>query len=104
MHDEQSLKELDKNNHSLCDGDPCKKENSLSLSKLIFIVCFSIVGLVFFNIINCTFMIPGTFQKSYTLGNVKNAPSIECKDIEKKGYETLIALLTTVIALKTKLD
>lgn len=81
-----------------------KAGNCCSLSRLIFIVCISIIGLVVLNFISCSFMIPGSIQRSHLLGGLKTIPSLDCKETQKGGYETLITVLTTVIALKAKFD
>lgn len=78
--------------------------NYCILSKLIFIVCFSIIGLVGLNFINCSFMIPGSVQRSHLLGGLKLPPEMSCNETQKRGFDTLITVLTTVIALKTRLD
>jgi len=80
-----------------------KKRGSL-LNKLIFIVCCSIIAFVGVNFISCNFMIPGTINKANVLGGLKNPPPLDCKESERRGYETLLAILTTVIALRTKVE
>jgi hypothetical protein len=80
-----------------------KKRGSL-LNKLIFIVCCSIIAFVGINFISCNFMIPGTINKANVLGGLKNPPPLDCKESERRGYETLLAILTTVIALRTKVE
>lgn len=72
--------------------------------KLIFIICCSIIGFVAINFINCAFMIPGTMERANALGGLKNPPSIDCKESQKKGYDALLSVLTTIIALKTRVD
>lgn len=76
----------------------------LNLTKLIFIVCFSVVGFVGVNFISCNFMIPGTINRANVKGELKNPPPLDCKESERRGYETLLAILTTVIALRTKVE
>jgi len=76
----------------------------LNLTKLIFIVCFSAIGFVSINFIACNFMIPGTINKANVLGGLKNPPPLDCKESERRGYETLLTILTTVIALRTKVE
>jgi hypothetical protein len=80
-----------------------KKRGSL-LNRLIFIVCCSIIGFVGINFVACNFMIPGTINKANVLGGLKNPPPLDCKESERRGYETLLAILTTVIALRTKVE
>ncbi len=81
-----------------------EKKSSSILNKLIFIVCCSIIGFVAGNFITCNFMIPGTINHANVLGGLKNPPPSDCKESERRGYDTLLAILTTVIALKTKLE
>jgi hypothetical protein len=80
-----------------------KKQNSI-LNKLIFAVCFSIIGFVGLNFVACNFMIPGTTNYANLLGGLKNPPPTDCKESERRGFETLLAILTTVIALRTKVE
>ncbi len=80
-----------------------KKRGSI-LNKLIFLICFSIVGFVGINFVACNFMVPGTINKANVEGDLKNPPPLDCKESERRGYETLLTILTTVIALRTKLD
>jgi len=75
-----------------------------NLTKLIFIVCFSVVGFVGVNFISCNFMIPGTINRANVKGELKNPPPLDCKESERRGYETLLTILTTVIALRTKVE
>jgi hypothetical protein len=76
----------------------------LNLNKLIFIVCVSAVGFVGLNFAACNFMIPGSIISANVLGGLKNPPPLDCKESERRGYETLLAILTTVIALRTKVE
>jgi hypothetical protein len=80
-----------------------KKHGSL-LNKLIFVICVSIISFVGLNFVACNFMIPGTLNSANVKGTLKNPPPLDCKESEKKGYDTLVVLLTTVIALRTKVE
>lgn len=80
-----------------------RKQGSI-LNKLIFIICCAIIGFVGINFVSCNFMIPGTLNSANVKGTLKNPPPLDCKESEKKGYETLLAILTTVIALRTKVE
>ena len=80
-----------------------KKHGSI-LNKLIFIICCSIIGFVGVNFVACNFMIPGTINKANVLGGLKNPPPLDCKESERRGYETLLTILTTVIALRTRVE
>lgn len=79
------------------------KRNCL-VNKLIFTICCSIIAFTGLNFISCNFMIPGTMNRANLLGGLKNPPPLDCKESERRGYEALLAVLTTVIALKTKMD
>jgi len=80
-----------------------KKQDSI-LNKLIFIICASIIGFVGLNFIACNFMIPGTTNHANLLGGLKNPPPTDCKESERRGFETLLTILTTVIALRTRVE
>jgi hypothetical protein len=80
------------------------RKMKLNLNKLIFIVCVSAVGFVGLNFVACNFMIPGSIISANVLGGLKNPPPLDCKESERRGYETLLAILTTVIALRTKVE
>jgi len=80
-----------------------KKHGSL-LNRLIFIVCCSIIGFVGLNFFACNFMVPGTINRANVLGGLKNPPPLDCKESERRGYETLLTILTTVIALRTRME
>jgi len=80
-----------------------KKHGSL-LNKLIFIICCSVISFVGLNFVACNFMVPGTISRANVLGGLKNPPPLDCKESERRGYETLLTILTTVIALRTKMD
>jgi len=85
--------------------DPGKKaKKECLISKLIFILCCSIVSFVGVNFLSCTFMIPGSMERAQALGGLKNPPPLDCKESQKRGYDALIAVLSTVIALKAKID
>ena len=49
-------------------------------------------------------MIPGSMERADALGGLVNPPPLDCKESERRGYETLLAILTTVIALRTKVE
>ena len=76
----------------------------LNLNKLIFIICCSVIGFVGIKFVACNFMVPVTINKSNVKGELKNPPPLDCKESERRGYETLLTILTTVIALRTKLE
>lgn len=74
------------------------------LNKLIFIICCAIIIFVGSNFVACNFMIPGSIIHANVLGGLKNPPPSDCNESQKRGYETLLTILTTVIALRTKLE
>jgi len=80
-----------------------KKHGSL-LNKLIFIICCAVVGFVGMNFVACNFMLPGSMNEANAKGELQNPPPLDCKESERRGYETLLTILTTVIALRTKLE
>ena len=80
-----------------------KKQSSI-LNKLIFAVCCSIIGFVGLNFVSCNFMIPGTTNYANLLGGLKNPPPTDCKESERRGYDALITIMTTIIALKTRIE
>jgi len=80
-----------------------KKHGSL-LNKLIFIICCSVITFVGLNFAACNFMVPGTISRANVLGGLKNPPPLDCKESERRGYETLLTILTTVIALRTRVE
>ena len=80
-----------------------KKHGSI-LNKLIFIICCAVIVFVGVNFVACNFMVPGTINKANVKGELKNPPPLDCKESERRGYETLLTILTTVIALRTKLE
>ena len=80
-----------------------KKHGSL-LNKLIFIICCAVILFVGVNFVSCNFMLPGTINKANVRGELKNPPPLDCKESERRGYDTLLAILTTVIALRTKVE
>jgi hypothetical protein len=38
------------------------------------------------------------------MGGLKNPPKIDCTESDRRGTEVLLTVLTTIIALKTKLE
>ena len=95
---------LQKSEDSSKDQQETERRKTPLLNRLILIVGCSIVLFVGLNFISCNFMIPGSIQHANSLGILKNPPPTDCKESERRGYEVLITLLTTVIALKTKME
>ena len=80
-----------------------KKHGSI-LNKLILAVCVATIGFVGMNFVACNFMLPGSMNAANLKGNLQNPPPLDCKESERRGYETLLTILTTVIALRTKVE
>lgn len=75
------------------------------ISWLLGIIVSSIITLVFFNYAICNIKHPLNMQYLYTVNGLsKNkTPPSKCDDSNSKSVETLIGLLATLIALKTKI-
>ena len=105
---EEDLNQKDNQQKSLGSSDDLPKEvgkkHGSLLNKLIFVICVSIISFVGLNFVACNFMIPGTTNHANLLGGLKNPPPTDCKESERRGFETLITLMTTIIALKTRLE
>ena len=86
------------------DQQKTVKRKTPLLNRLILIVGCSIVLFVGLNFVSCNFMLPGSIQHANSLGLLKNPPPTDCKESERRGYDVLVTLLTTVIALKTKME
>jgi hypothetical protein len=80
-----------------------KKHGSI-LNKLILVICCSVIGFVGMNFVACNFMLPGSMNEANAKGELQNPPPLDCKESERRGYETLLTILTTVIALRTKVE
>ena len=95
---------LQKSQDSSDDQQKEVKRKTPLLNRLILIVGCSIVLFVGLNFVSCNFMLPGSIQHANSLGLLKNPPPTDCKESERRGYEVLLTVLTTVIALKTKME
>ena len=84
--------------------DVVEKKHGSILNKLIIAVCVATIGFVGMNFVSCNFMLPGSMNAANLKGNLKNPPPLDCKESERRGYETLLTILTTVIALRTKVE
>ena len=75
------------------------------ISWLLGIVVSAIIGMVFFNYAVCNFKHPLNLQYLYTVNGLSKdkMPPSKCDDTNSKSIETLVGLLATLIALKTKL-
>jgi quinol-cytochrome oxidoreductase complex cytochrome b subunit len=103
MSEDNNLKNNSQKSESKSKDSGKEVKNYLT-SRLIFIVCYSLITFVGINFISCTFMIPGTIERANALGGLKNPPPLNCKESQKRGYEVLLAVLSTVIALRAKVD
>ena len=87
------------------EDHPKKERKGLCLlDKLIVAVVASTLTYVGITFLNCNFMIPGSMERSDALGGLVNPPPLDCKESESRGYGALSNLITTLIALRTKLD
>lgn len=86
-----------------------EQEKKSSLDKVISIllgaVVTAIISLVFFNYLVCNVKHPLNIQYLYTVNGLSknHVPPSKCDDTNSKSIETLVGLLATLIALKTKL-
>lgn len=81
-----------------------EKKRLCLLDKLIVVVVAGTLAYVGITFVNCNFLIPGSMERADALGGLKNPPPLDCRESESKGYNALFTLLSTIIALKTKLD
>jgi hypothetical protein len=107
---EESPQENNSQNLSDLSEDQQKEEEKKSqldkvISWLLGIVVGSIITLVFFNYAICNIKHPLNIQYLYTVNGLsKNkTPPSKCDDANSKSIETLVGLLATLIALKTRL-
>ena len=104
---EEDLNQKDNQQKSSDSSEDQQKEvgkKGSILNKLIFIVCCAVIVFVGVNFVSCNFMLPGTINSANVKGDLKNPPPLDCKESERRGYETLLTILTTVIALRTKVE
>jgi hypothetical protein len=102
---EENPKENSLQKSELPTEGPRKNEKKDCITnKLIFIVCCSLIAFVGINFVSCTFMIPGSIERAQVLGGLKNPPPLDCKESQRRGYDALLAVLSTVIALKARID
>ena len=75
------------------------------ISWLLGIVVSAIISMVFFNYLVCNVKHPLNIQYLYTVNGLSKdrVPPSKCDDTNSKSIETLVGLLATLIALKTKL-
>ncbi len=75
------------------------------ISILLGAVVSAIITLVFFNYLVCNIKHPLNLQYLYTVNGLSKdkMPPSKCDDTNSKSVETLVGLLATLIALKTRL-
>lgn len=75
------------------------------ISILLGAVVSAIITMVFFNYLVCNVKHPLNLQYLYTVNALSKdkMPPSKCDDTNSKSIETLVGLLATLIALKTKL-
>ena len=95
---------LQKSEDSSKDQQEKVKRKTPLLNKLIFIICCAVIIFVGVNFISCNFMLPGSINMANVKGELKNPPPLDCKESERKGYDALITIMTTIIALKTRIE
>lgn len=93
-----------KSTNSLEDQPKKEKRKLCLLDKLIVAIVAGVIGYVGITFINCNFLVPGSMERADALGGLKNPPPLDCSESESKGYNALFTLLTTIIALKAKLE
>jgi len=109
MSEDQSPKTNPEKSDS-SSADPVKEDEKKSpLDKVISIllgaVVSAIIAMVFFNYLVCNIKHPLNLQYLYTVNGLSKdkMPPSKCDDTNSKSVETLVGLLATLIALKTKL-
>lgn len=94
-----------KKSSDLLEDQQKKAKKSLCLlDKLIVTLVVGTLGYVGITFINCNFLVPGSMERADALGGLVNPPPLDCKESESRGYNALFTILSTIIALKTKLD
>lgn len=75
------------------------------ISWLLGAVVTAIISMVFLNYLMCNIKHPLNIQYLYTVNGLSKdkTPPSKCDETNSKSVETLVGLLATLIALKTKL-
>jgi hypothetical protein len=109
MSEDQSPKTNPEKSDS-SSADPVKEDEKKSpLDKVISIllgaVVSAVITMVFFNYLVCNIKHPLNLQYLYTVNGLSKdkMPPSKCDDTNSKSVETLVGLLATLIALKTRL-
>jgi len=109
MTEDQSPKtnqeKLDSSSADHVKEDEKKSPLEKVISVLLGAVVSAIIALVFFNYLVCNIKHPLNLQYLYTVNGLSKdrTPPSKCDDTNSKSVETLVGLLATLIALKTKL-
>lgn len=74
----------------------------LGLNKLIYILCFSVIGFVGLNFATCNFQVPGTLHTRWVKGDLKNEPKIDCAKSQNDGLTQLLGAAGLLFAFKAK--
>jgi hypothetical protein len=98
-----------KDNHqksSDSSEDHPKKERKgrCLLDKLLITIVICTLGYIGISFVNCNFLIPGSMERADALGGLKNPPPLDCEESQRRGYDALFMLLTTVLGLKAKIE
>lgn len=81
-----------------------KNNTKTYLNKLIYTLCYSVIGLVAINFATCNFGIPGTLHYKWVTGQLKNDPKIDCNKIQNEGLTQLLVAAGLIITYKAKPD
>lgn len=76
-----------------------KKVKKISqLNRLIYIVCFSVIGYVGINVVSCNLMILGIIECANTTSKLKNPSLSVCENTQSEGLKALLAVAGLLIA------
>jgi len=86
-------------------GEEKKSPLDKVISWLLGAVVTAIISMVFLNYLMCNVKHPLNMQYLYTVSGLSKdkTPPSKCDETNSKSVETLVGLLATLIALKTKL-
>lgn len=105
MSEDLNQKDNQQKSSDLSEDQPKKeRKNICLLDKLIVLIVISIIGYTGVTFLNCNFLVPGSIESANALGGLKNPPPLKCEDSQKRGFDVLFMLLSTLIALKVKVD
>lgn len=102
---DQSPKDNQQKSLDSSEDQPKKVKKGLCLlDKLIVVIVASTLGYVGITFVNCNFLIPGSIESANALGGLKNPPPLSCEESQRRGYDAIFMLLTTVLGLKARID